>query len=100
MIEKAEPGRTSLRSGPLALRALAAAAERAALAEGAIAFGIGLEPANVSFRRVRDHIAEVIAQSAPQGAAARIAALGIELVRGSGSFADPRSASVRHRHRR
>ncbi len=94
MVEKAEPGRASLQSGPLALRALAAAAERAALAEGAGAFGIGLEPANISFRRVRDHIAEIIAQSAPQGAAARIAALGIELVRGSGSFADPRTLRV------
>ena len=94
MVDKGEPGGASLRSGPLALRALAAVAERVALAEGASAFGIALEPVNISFRRVRDHIAEVISQRAPQGAAARIAALGIELVRGSGSFADPRTLKV------
>lgn len=91
VIEKAETGGSSLRSGALALRALAAAAERAGLPGESEPFGVLAEPANISFRRVHDHIAEIVSQSAGESGPARLSALGIELVRGVGSFADPRT---------
>jgi pyruvate/2-oxoglutarate dehydrogenase complex dihydrolipoamide dehydrogenase (E3) component len=95
MVEKGTPGGSSLRSGALALRALAAAAERSAVAISSPAFGVYPEEApKVSFRKVHDHIAEVIAQTAPQTGAARLAALGIELIRGTAGFVDPKTIRV------
>jgi len=95
LVEEGSPGGSSLRSGSLALRALVAAAERSAVAVSSPAFGVYPDEApKVSFRRVHDHIAEVITQSAPQQGAARLAALGIELIRGTASFADPKTLRV------
>ncbi|HVY51004.1 MAG TPA: FAD-dependent oxidoreductase [Devosia sp.] len=95
MVEKGAPGGSSLRSGALALKALAAAAERSALAISSPQFGVFPEAApKVSFRRLHDHIAEVIAQEAPQAGAPRLAALGIDLVRGAGTFIDPRTVKA------
>jgi pyruvate/2-oxoglutarate dehydrogenase complex dihydrolipoamide dehydrogenase (E3) component len=95
LVEKAVPGGSSLRSGALALRALAAAAERAAIASSSPEFGIYPEEGpRVAFRKVHDHIAETIALSAPQAGVARLAALGIEMVRGTASFADPRTVKA------
>lgn len=92
VVERGTPGGLSLRSGSLALKALAAAAERSALAISSPAFGVFPEAApKVSFRRIHDHIAEVIAQGASQSGAARLGALGIDLVRGTAAFADPRT---------
>lgn len=92
IVEKAAPGGASLRSGALALRALAAAAQRSALAIGSEPFGIFPEEApKVSFRKVRDHIAEVIAPGTAQNGIARLTALGIEVVKGTAAFIDPRT---------
>lgn len=91
IVEQGEPGGSSLRSGALALAALSAAANRAALATRAAPFGIALDPPTISFRKVRDHIAEIIRDAAPDAAAPRLAALGIELIRGTAKFTDPRT---------
>lgn len=92
IVEKSVFGGASLRSGSLALQALAAAARRTALAITSPAFGVYPEEApKVSFRKVHDHIAEVIARAAPQASEARIAALGIDIVKGAAAFADPRT---------
>jgi pyruvate/2-oxoglutarate dehydrogenase complex dihydrolipoamide dehydrogenase (E3) component len=95
LVEKSRFGGTSLRSGSLALQALAAAANRTALAISSPQFGVYPEEApKVAFRRVHDHIAEVIAQSAPQVSEARLAAMGIELVKGAAAFADSKTIKV------
>jgi pyruvate/2-oxoglutarate dehydrogenase complex dihydrolipoamide dehydrogenase (E3) component len=95
VVEKGTPGGSNVRSGSLALKALAAAAERSALAISSPQFGVYPEAApKVSFRRIHDHIAEVLARGAPQSGAARLAALGIELVQGTAAFADPRTIKV------
>ena len=92
VVERASPGGSNIRSGALALRALAAAAERTALAISSPAFGVFPEEApKVSFRKVHDHIAEVLSRGSPQFGAARIAALGIELVKGTAAFSDPKT---------
>jgi pyruvate/2-oxoglutarate dehydrogenase complex dihydrolipoamide dehydrogenase (E3) component len=86
-----DPGGKSLRSGPLALRALAAAAEKAAAAASGERFGIFAEAPRVSFRRVHDHIAEIANGRAPEFGGAKLGALGIELIQATGSFTDPRT---------
>jgi pyruvate/2-oxoglutarate dehydrogenase complex dihydrolipoamide dehydrogenase (E3) component len=76
----------------VALRALAAAAERSALAVTSPPFGIYPDTApKVSFRAIHDHIAQALAPSATRDAAARLAALGIGVVPGPGAFVDPRT---------
>jgi pyruvate/2-oxoglutarate dehydrogenase complex dihydrolipoamide dehydrogenase (E3) component len=95
IVEKASFGGASLRSGSLALQALAASARRTALAITSPAFGVYPEEApKVSFRKVHDHIAEVIARTAPQVSEARFAALGVDIVKGVAAFADPRTVKV------
>jgi len=95
LIEKSRFGGTSLRSGTLALQALAAAANRTALAISSPQFGVYPEEApKVAFRRVHDHIAEIIAQSAPQASESRLAAMGIELVKGTAAFTDSRTVKA------
>ena len=95
LVEKSRFGGASLHHGTLALQALAAAANRTALAISSPQFGVYPEEApKVAFRRVHDHIAEIIAQSAPQSSETRLAALGIELVKGSAAFSDPRTVKA------
>lgn len=91
LVEKGETGGTSLKAGALALSALSAAAERAALAQRTEAFGVFAEPAKISFRKVHDHVAEIIRQTAPESDASVLAAQGIELVKGIGSFTGPKA---------
>jgi pyruvate/2-oxoglutarate dehydrogenase complex dihydrolipoamide dehydrogenase (E3) component len=94
IVERGEPGKAGRKSGPLALSALAAAAERADLVRTGPAFGVTAEPPKVSFRRVHDHIAEVVALEAPQGGIPRLTALGIEVLRGTGAFVDTRTVKA------
>ncbi|HEX4298052.1 MAG TPA: FAD-dependent oxidoreductase, partial [Devosia sp.] len=91
VVEKAATGGMSLRAGNLALRALGVAGEKAAAVGSGAALGVTADAARVSFRRLRDHIAEIIGQAAAETGAPRLQALGIELVRGTGTFADPRT---------
>ncbi len=91
IVEKAEPGGPNVPSGALALRALAAAAERAVLPARGQAFGVFAQAPEIGFRKLHDHIAQVVAETRRDGGAAQIEALGIELVRGIGSFFDART---------
>jgi pyruvate/2-oxoglutarate dehydrogenase complex dihydrolipoamide dehydrogenase (E3) component len=91
MVERGPTGGQSLRAGALALRALAAAADRAVAARGNARFGVTGDEPKVQFRRVHDHIAEIIAQAAPDGAPARLAALGIPLIAATGTFVGPQT---------
>ena len=91
IVERGATGGMSLKAGALALRALTAAADKAAAARGGGPFGVFGEPAKVSFRKVHDHIAEIVGSGASEVAPARLAADGIELVKGVGAFTDPRT---------
>lgn len=91
VVERGEMGGQSLRAGSLALSALAAAAHKANAARTGAPFGVIAEDPKVNFRRVHDHIAEIITQASPEFGAARLAALGIEVVKGTAAFVDPHS---------
>ncbi|MEP7239469.1 MAG: NAD(P)/FAD-dependent oxidoreductase [Devosia sp.] len=92
--EKGVPANASRRNAAIALRALGAAAERAVAATGGAQVGIFGSVPRVSFRRLHDHIGEVIAANAADSGPARLQALGVDLIRGTGSFTDPRTLSV------
>ncbi len=91
IVERGETGGMSLKAGALALRAFAAAAETAIAGRRGPEFGIFAEPAKVSFRKVHDHVAEIIGRGRAEVGAEKLAAQGIELVKGVGAFADPRT---------
>ena len=91
VVEPAEPGGSRHRSGPLALRALAASAEAAFLARRAPQFGVAVDPPDVSIRKVHDHVAGVALLSAKESNVARLAAADIHVVRAAGVFADART---------
>lgn len=94
VVERGEPGGMSLKAGALALRALCAAADTAAAAQAGEQFGVFHEPASVSFRKIRDTIAQLIGRGVSEVAPERLAASGIDLLKGIGSFADPRTLRV------
>ncbi len=91
IVERGDTGGMSLKSGALALRALMAAADKAAAGRQAGAFGVFGEPARISFRKVHDHVGEIIGRGSSDVAPAKLAAEGIGLVRGTGTFTDPRT---------
>ena len=94
LIERDKLGGTALNTGALPARALAAAAAQASLIRTAPPFGISVEGARINFRKVHDHLEQVIATTTPQSAAARLQALGIEIVRGEARFIDKKTVAV------
>lgn len=94
MVERGDTGGMSLKAGALALRALAAAADKAAAGRSGSAFGVFGEPAKISFRKVHDHIADIVGRGITEVAPAKLAAAGIVLVKGIGSFADPKTLTA------
>lgn len=94
VVERGHPGGMSPRTGALALSALLAAAEKAAAARAAPGFGIQMESPKPSFRKIHDQIAGIIRQAGPDTAPPLLAAEGIQLIEGSGSFADPRTVQA------
>src|ERR1700730_14341037 len=75
------------RARDVASRALIAAAARAESVRRAARFGIDAEPA-IDFARVRVHMDAAVAAAALNHSEARVAALGVRIVRGAARFAD------------
>ncbi len=94
LVEKARLGGNALNTGAIPAKALVAAAAHAqALRDGA-AFGIAADEPRINFRKVHDHVEQVIAALAPHDAAGRLAALGVEIVRGAARFINRRAIAV------
>lgn len=87
LIEKGRMGGDCLNYGCVPSKALIAAARRAHLATTADQFG--LHPINpvVDMRRVREHVAGVIAAIAPNDSAERFAGLGVRVLNATATFA-------------
>jgi pyruvate/2-oxoglutarate dehydrogenase complex dihydrolipoamide dehydrogenase (E3) component len=94
LVERGVVGGSSLRAGALALRALQAAAEKAVAARGGESFGLIGDDPRVNFRRLHDHIGEIVANAAPEASPASAEARGIEIIRGTGHFADPQTLTA------
>jgi pyruvate/2-oxoglutarate dehydrogenase complex dihydrolipoamide dehydrogenase (E3) component len=71
-----------------------AAAEHAQAMRDGIPFGIVAEDPKVNFRRVHDHIEQVIAALAPESSAARLGAQGIDVVTGTARFMTRKAVAV------
>lgn len=92
-----DPGAAPSFSTALPARAFAAAAARAHFIRNAAGFGIASEEPRINFRRVHEHVAEVTAAIAPDHAPERLAARGVEVVRGEARFADRSTVLVGER---
>lgn len=94
LVEKARLGGNALHTGAIPAKALVAAAAHAqALRDGA-AFGIASDEPKINFRKVHDHVEQVITALAPQNAAGKLEALGVEIVRGAARFVNRRAVAV------
>jgi len=88
LVEKGSMGGDCLNYGCVPSKALIAAARHAqALREG-MPFGIGAAEPEIDFEAVHRHVQETIASIAPNDSAERFTALGVEVIRAEGRFAD------------
>ncbi|PTM61621.1 dihydrolipoyl dehydrogenase family protein [Phreatobacter oligotrophus] len=90
LVEKGEMGGECLNSGCVPSKAIIAAAAKAHLPRTSAAFGVTLGPAAVDHQQVHDHIASVIAAIAPHDSVERFEGLGVDVIKASARFVDPR----------
>jgi pyruvate/2-oxoglutarate dehydrogenase complex dihydrolipoamide dehydrogenase (E3) component len=94
LVEKGTLGGNALNTGAVPAKALAAAAAHARNVRDGGQFGVTVEEARVNFRRVHDHIEQVIAALSPASAVSRLGALGIDVVKGTARFINRRAVVV------
>ncbi len=88
LVERGEMGGNALNTGAVPARAFGVAAERAHQLRTAARFGITADSPKVSFRRVHDHVDQVVAGLSPHNGLARYEALGAEIIKGEAHFTD------------
>lgn len=94
LVERGKLGGETLNTGCVPSKALVAAASHAHAIRTGAAFGIAADEPRINSRKLHDQIQQVIAALAPDDSAARLEALGAELVRGDGRFIDPRTLNA------
>lgn len=94
LVEQGRLGGSMLNTGALPIRALGAAASAAAAIREGVGFGIAADEGKVTFRRLHDHLDQVIAGATPAAAPDHLAALGVEVIRARGQFVDKRTLSA------
>ncbi len=94
LVEKGRLGGSSLNIGAIPAKALAAAGAHARAMRDGPAFGITVDEPRVNFRRVHDHVEQVITALTPQSSAARLTALGVEVIEGTARFVSPKAIAV------
>ncbi len=97
LVEKGEMGGECLNTGCVPSKALIAAGRRAAQIRNAGAFGVTAGEPKVSFRRVHEHVHDVIGAIAPTHSAARLQALGVTVIKGEARLSDRRTVMVGER---
>ncbi|MBN9314934.1 MAG: NAD(P)/FAD-dependent oxidoreductase [Devosia sp.] len=94
LVEQGRIGGNALNTGAVPAKALAAAGAHARALRDGPPFGIAAEDPKVNFRRVHDHIDQVIAALAPQSSAAHLMALGIDVIEGAARFISRKAVAV------
>ncbi len=94
IVERDRLGGSALHAGTVPSRALAAAAAGAQAIRDAGAFGIAAEAGKVNFRKVHDHVEQVVAALAPAHSPSHLEALGAEIVKGEARFVDKRTLAA------
>lgn len=91
LVEAGRLGGSKFNTGALPIRALGAAAEATAAIRRGAGFGIAADEGKVAFRRLHDHLDQVIAGAWPEASSERLAALGVEVILSAGRFVDKRT---------
>lgn len=94
LIEKAKMGGDCLNYGCVPSKAMIAAAKHAHLMGAGAKFGIKPQPAEVNYRKLHDHIHEVIAEIAPNDSVERFTGLGVRVIEAEGKFLNDRIVSA------
>lgn len=94
LVEKARLGGNALNTGAIPAKALVAAAAHAQAVRDGGAFGVASDDPRINFRRVHDHVEQVITALTPQHSAARLGALGVETVTGTARFINRKAVTV------
>jgi pyruvate/2-oxoglutarate dehydrogenase complex dihydrolipoamide dehydrogenase (E3) component len=94
LIEKGRMGGDCLNYGCVPSKALLAAAKRAQAMRSANGFGIDPTEPKIDFRRVHDHVHDVIAAIAPNDSAERFTGLGVRVIQAEARFADRRTVEA------
>ena len=89
LIEAEKMGGDCLNTGCVPSKALLAASKIANSPREAPPFGVALDPPQVDFRRVHDHVHDVIAQIAPNDSVERFESLGVRVIKGRARFSAP-----------
>jgi len=92
LIEKGKMGGDCLNYGCVPSKAILAAGKHAQSIRDASKFGITVsgEP-KVNFKKVHDHVHDVIAQIEPNDSVERFTGLGVEVIQAEGRFKDERT---------
>lgn len=91
LVEKGKMGGDCLNYGCVPSKALIAAAKHAHAIVEARAFGVSAGEVKVDYKRVHDHIHEVIAAIHPNDSEERFTALGVNVIRAPGRFSGRRT---------
>jgi pyruvate/2-oxoglutarate dehydrogenase complex dihydrolipoamide dehydrogenase (E3) component len=94
LIEKGHMGGDCLNTGCVPSKSLVAAAKRARIIAEAAPFGITARDVGIDFRRVHDHVHEVIAAIAPNDSKERFTGLGVRVIEGCARFRDQSTVAV------
>ena len=94
LVEKSKLGGLNLHSASVPSRALAAAAAHAQAIADASQFGLAVDAPRLNARRLHDHLNGVITAIAPRQAAARLKALGVDILAAEARFVDNRTVSA------
>lgn len=98
LIERDKLGGDYLNTGTVPSKALAAAAAHAHAMRTGGPFGIAGDEPRVNTRKVHDGIEQIIAAIAPNDAVARVEALGVQVVKATAKFLDPRTVEAGETH--
>ncbi|WP_436642325.1 dihydrolipoyl dehydrogenase family protein [Microbaculum sp. FT89] len=91
LIEKGRMGGDCLNTGCVPSKALIAAARRAQAMRDAAPFGVAAVDPQVNFRKVHDHVHDVIDAIAPTDSVERFRAMGVTVLEAAARFEDPRT---------
>lgn len=94
LIEKGKMGGDCLNYGCVPSKAIIAAAKHAHAVRMAPDFGVTAGEPKVNYRKVHDHIHDVIATIAPMDSVERFESLGVHVIQGHGRFIDPSTVEV------
>ncbi len=89
LVEKGRMGGDCLNTGCVPSKALIASARRAQAMRDAAPFGIAAVDPQVNFRKVHDHVHDVIDAIAPTDSAERFRAMGVVVIEAAARFEDP-----------